>query len=254
MCELSNWNGRVYKISRSDLNEFSLRKDSSNTGIYFLFGKDDEQTIYIGEAENIIKRLKQHLSDKDYWNDCIVVISKDNLLNKAHVKYLEYNFYRLACDSGRMRIINSTIPTCSSVSEFDEAMLIEFIENSKLLINTLGYKVFDSINSDNSRDLIYTIKAVRGADAIGMVVPDGFVVFKDSLISNDTVKSISPSLKNLRDKLINEDIIKDYVFIKDYIFTSPSLASSVVLGRNSNGRTEWKTSQGKTLKDVEEEI
>ena len=23
MCELSNWNGRVYKISRNDLNEFS---------------------------------------------------------------------------------------------------------------------------------------------------------------------------------------------------------------------------------------
>lgn len=39
MCELSNWNGRVYKISRSELSEFSQRYDSENTGVYFLFGK-----------------------------------------------------------------------------------------------------------------------------------------------------------------------------------------------------------------------
>ena len=39
MCELSNWNGRVYKISRNELSEFSQRDDSENTGVYFLFGK-----------------------------------------------------------------------------------------------------------------------------------------------------------------------------------------------------------------------
>lgn len=65
MCELSNWNGRVYKFSRNDINEFAKREDSSNTGIYFLFGKDEfGDTIYIGESEEILKRMKQHLNDK----------------------------------------------------------------------------------------------------------------------------------------------------------------------------------------------
>ena len=41
MCELSNWNGRVYKISRNELPEFSQRDDSENTGVYFLFGKQE---------------------------------------------------------------------------------------------------------------------------------------------------------------------------------------------------------------------
>ena len=52
MCELSNWNGRVYKISRNELPEFSQRDDSENTGVYFLFGKNEENndTVYIGEA------------------------------------------------------------------------------------------------------------------------------------------------------------------------------------------------------------
>lgn len=90
----------------------------------------------------MIVRLKQHLKDSEYWNDCIAVISKDNLLNKAHVKYLENAFYMLAQKSGRYNILNSTVPTCSSVSEYDEAMLQEFISNAKLLVNTLGYKAF----------------------------------------------------------------------------------------------------------------
>ena len=140
MCELSNWNGRVYKISRNEISEFSQREDSGNTGVYFLFGKDEEnnETIYIGEAEKMLSRLKQHLKDPEYWNDCIAVISKDNVLNKAHVKYLENKFYLLAQASGRSTIVNSTIPTCSSILEYDEAMLQEFISNAKLLVNQLS--------------------------------------------------------------------------------------------------------------------
>ena len=106
MCELSNWNGRVYKISRNDLNEFSNRSDSEFTGVYFLFGKDEENndTVYVGEAEKMLVRLKQHLKDHNYWNDCVVVISKDNILNKAHVKFLENKFYNLANDAKRATI------------------------------------------------------------------------------------------------------------------------------------------------------
>ena len=113
MCELSNWNGRVYKIARSELGLFSNRSDANNTGIYFLFGKDEtnKDTVYIGEAEKVSDRLKQHLNDANYWNDCIAVISKDDLLNKAHVKYLENKFYNLAVSSGRFVIINSTTIT-----------------------------------------------------------------------------------------------------------------------------------------------
>ena len=82
MCELSNWNGRIYKVSRNELSVFSQRADAENTGVYFLLGKDENNTdtVYIGEAEKVCTRLKQHLHDADYWSDAIVVISKDDLL------------------------------------------------------------------------------------------------------------------------------------------------------------------------------
>lgn len=260
MCELSNWNGRVYKISRSEISEFAKRTDSENTGVYFLFGKDDENndTIYIGEAEKMLTRLRQHLKDVNYWNDCITVISKDNLLNKAHVKYLENKFYLMAQESGRAIIVNSTIPTCSSISEYDEAMLEEFMSNTKLLVNTLGYKVFDNLEEtsvkQNQNELIFQISATRGAQASGMIVADGFAVLKGSTIATTTTPSMFDSMQKLRNKLLTEKIIdENFKFTKDYIFSSPSLAASIVMGRSANGRTEWKTFDHKSIKDFEEE-
>jgi hypothetical protein len=260
MCELSNWNGRVYKISRNDLSEFANRPDCEYTGVYFLFGKDEDNkdTVYVGEAEKMLVRLKQHLKDHNYWNDCVVVISKDNILNKAHVKYLENKFYTLAVDAKRSSIINNTVPTFSSISEFDESMLSEFIENARLLVNTLGYKVFDRIDTsvvenENSGEVFYIV-AARGADAKGFLVPDGFMVIKGSKIAKDTAPSIANSLVNLRNKMLEKNIInQDFVFATDYMFTSPSLAASIVMGRNANGRTEWKNIHNKSIKDIEEE-
>ena len=259
MCELSNWNGRVYKISRNDLNEFGSREDSHHTGVYFLFGKDDDNndTVYIGEAERMITRLKQHLKDENYWNDCIAVISKDNILNKAHVKFLENKFYNLANDAKRATIINNTIPTCSSISEFDQSMLEEFIDNAKLLVNTLGFKVFDKASVGNSikddEKNIFYIKAARGADAIGALVSDGFMVLKGSTVANGTTPSLAENLKKFRSKLFDKGIISDdMVFQNDYVFTSPSLAAVVVMGRSANGRIEWKNKNKKSIKEIEE--
>jgi len=259
MCELSNWNGRVYKISRNDLSEFANRPDCEYTGVYFLFGKneDNKDTVYVGEAEKMLVRLKQHLKDHNYWNDCVVVISKDNILNKAHVKYLENKFYTLAVDSKRSSIINNTVPTCSSISEFDESMLMEFIENTRLLVNTLGYKVFDKIDTSvvekENSDTIFHIAAARGADAKGLLVPDGFMVIKGSKIAKDTVPSMASNLVNLRNIMLEKNIInQEFVFVTDYIFTSPSLAAAIVMGRNANGRTEWKNINNKSIKNIEE--
>jgi hypothetical protein len=47
--------------------------------VYFLIGDDEESGVpllYIGEAESVTYRLKQHLS-KEFWNSVIAVFSKD---------------------------------------------------------------------------------------------------------------------------------------------------------------------------------
>ena len=65
----------------------------------------------------------------------------------------------------------------------------------------------------------------------------------------------SSSLR-LRQSLIdNEDLRltnENYVFTEDYIFSSPTTAAVIVMGRNANGLVEWKLKDGKTLKEFEE--
>ena len=75
----------------------------------------------------------------------------------------------------------------------------------------------------------------------------------DSIISDHVVKSFETRGKGyytLRLKLIDDGIIVDDRFTKDYEFTAPSAASAVVLGHNSNGNEDWKTDQGIKLKNL----
>lgn len=138
-------------------------------------------------------------------------------------------------------------------------MLNEFIENAKLLVSTLGKKVFEppieKSRPQSDEESIFYIKAVRGADASGMMTQDGFSVFKGAYIANSTSPSMSASLLKLRDRLIEENIVDDnFMFTKDHLFTSPSFAAAIVLGRNANGRTEWRRIDGKCINDLESTI
>ena len=258
-CELSNWTGKAYKIPRIKIKECTDRDDLMNTGVYLLFGRDEEgkDLVYIGEAESIYKRLTQHLNQKDFWNETIVFISKDDNLNKAHIKYLENRLHDIAQIAKRYKLENSVIPTQSSISESDRAEMEEFIENIKMLVNTLGHKVFDEKREfkPKQKHEIFSIKAARGADGQGEPSSDGFVVLKGSKAAGAIVNSMTQNFITLRQKLINEGVLVDkgeyYEFSDDYIFSSPSTAAVMVMGRNANGLTEWKQKDGKTLKEFE---
>lgn len=258
-CELSNWTGKAYKIPRIKIKNFTDREDLISTGVYLLFGKDDEgkDLVYIGEAETILKRLNQHLNQKDFWNETIVFISKDENLNKAHIKYLENRLHDIAKNANRYKVENNITPTQSSISEPDQAEMEEFLENIKMLVNTLGHKVFEEKRDfrPKHKKETFFIKAARGADAEGEPTSDGFVVFKGSKAAGLTVPSMTSNFLNLRQKLIDEKAIVEngnsYEFVEDYIFSSPSTAAAMVMGRNANGLTEWKLKSGNTLKEYE---
>lgn len=258
-CELSNWSGKGYKIPRIKIKDCVDRADLNSTGVYLLFGKDDsgKDKVYIGEAESILKRLNQQLVQKDFWNETIVFISKDENLNKAHVKYLENRLHDIALSANRYTVDNYIVPTQSSISESDRAEMEEFVEYIKMLVNTLGHKVFDEkreVKQEKKQDVFF-IKGARGAEGEGSPTSDGFVVFKKSKAAATIVKSLSPSFIVYREKLIKEGILVDkgvfFEFSDDYIFSSPSTAAVMIMGRNANGLTEWKTQDGKTLKEFE---
>lgn len=265
ICELSNWTGKAYRIPRGKVKDCADREELKSTAVYLLFGKPESLTskpkVYIGEAENVYSRLVQHVSEKEFWNESVIFISKDENLNKAHIKYLESRLFEKASEAARYDIENGNTPTRSSISESDQAEMEEFIEYIAMMINTLGFKVFEPLvkekfAANGSVENLF-IKAARGANSRGKRVSDGFVVFKKSEISNSTVPSFPKGFKSLRDELIENQIIKDIdgklLFADDYLFSSPSAAAAVVMGRSANGLKEWKDNKGNDLKSIEEQ-
>jgi len=260
-CELSNWTGKAYKIPRIMIKESYSREDLKNPGIYLLFGKNAEggNLVYIGEAETIIDRLKQHVAQKEFWSEVILFISKDENLNKAHIKYLESRLYEITKKVNQYDIDNSTVPSKSSISESEIAEMEEFIENVRLLTNALGHRVFENLvdneYSKSKKTNSFHIKAARGANGYGIPSSKGFIVFKNSEIATTTVNSMQKSLLNIRQKLIDDKTIveteKGLIFEKDYEFSSPSTAAAILMGRNANGQREWKLKDGKSLKEYE---
>ncbi|MBL7880846.1 MAG: GIY-YIG nuclease family protein, partial [Chryseobacterium gambrini] len=193
-------------------------------------------------------------------NEVIVFISKDDNLNKAHIKYLENRLYETAKKVNRYDLVNSNIPTKPSISESDRAEMEEFTENIKLLTNTLGYKIFEELIHENQtfeeqeKNTFY-IRATRGANAKGQITNEGFVVLKGSEIADTVTTSLDQSIINFRQRLIDEQKIinthNKLVFTEDYLFSSPSTAAAIVMGRSANGLTEWKLSDGRILKSIE---
>ncbi len=249
--ELSNWTGKGYKIPRSRLKDLSERTDLKKAGIYFLFGRDetDSEIVYIGEAEEVYKRLIQH-QDKDFWNEALIFISKDENLNKAHIKYLEFSLHKNVTEAGRYKIFNSNTPNCPAISEAEQSVMTEFSGNLQLLTGTLGYKLFEKINKVKvAKHDQYFISAARGAEASGILTSEGFVVLKKSQVASSEVQSIPQAVKDKRINLIENNIITNWKFTKDYLFSSPSIAAAVVMGRSANGLIEWKNKEGSTIKE-----
>ncbi|MCW7512107.1 GIY-YIG nuclease family protein [Leptospira levettii] len=262
--ELSNWNGITYKIPRTLIKQSVNREDLYSTGVYFLFGKNPENEekdlVYIGEAESILDRLKQHLGTKEFWIEAVCVFSKN--LNKAHVKYLEKRLFDLAKEANRYELENATIPAKTSISEADQAEMEEFLENVKLTVHTLGFKLFERIDKRQTQSIPsqsqdYAI-STKGIKATGFLTSEGFVVKQGSQALSELAPSMEKWAKGylrLREKLIIDGILKkegeNYIFTSDQLFSSPSAGAVIVMGRNANGMTEWKDENGKSLAENE---
>lgn len=259
--ELSNWNGKALKIPRIEVAACS-RDDISQAGVYFLFCKEDDgsDSVYIGEAENVKERLVQHLRDyqsekeKYYWNTAVIFIGRD--LNKALIRYLENRFVEIARNCKRYIVLTKNTYRNTVMKESQVAVMEEFVDNVKILINALGYKVLEPLlqasNDETISDEEELFINIGNTSAMGMVTTEGFVVLKGSVINEKTsAKSLTVGMKRLREKIFAEGKVENLVTTEDILFSSSSAAADFVLGYSASGPRTWKTKDGRTLKEIE---
>ena len=257
----SNWSGECLVFSKNDLSEV-LNRLNDQIGVYVLVGDDLEgnfdQQVYVGQSTQLSNRLKEHAKDesKNFWTQTVVFSSVSGEMNNGDIKYLESRLICLARESKRSAISNANTPVEPALSAVDKSEAQGFLKAALDIFSVLGINVFHLAKRLSISTIQYSLSG-GVATAMGENQSDGFLVFKDATARLEEAPSIPDRTRNLRSDLVKREILisagESYCLMSDYLFDSPSAASSVLLGRSSNGRTEWKDSDGVTLKTHQEE-
>lgn len=259
---------RVIEVPRSQLADFLKMPEALQVGVYFLMGELSEAGLpraYVGQSGNVGNRLVQHNQNKDFWNRALVVISLTNSLTQTHAMFLEWFAIAEATKAGRYGLENGNAGSQPYTPAPLQADCHEIHETAATLLATLGQPIFEPLTGgtdfDGSKaqkpELFYC--KGPGASGIGEYTSEGFVVHKGSTARIDNVASIKGTFQErFREQLVTDGVLqlqgRQYIFIRDYLFSSPSMAAIAVLGRSANGWIEWKTEHGQTLDGAKRQI
>jgi hypothetical protein len=258
--EKSNWTGRGFDFARADWPKVRGRDDFGKPGVYVLRGLDPDGLVrvYIGEADELRARINQHFSGptaKDFWERAVAFTSKDENLNKAHVRFLESRLVGLGQAAKRAKLENGTAPAAPALSEYDRAEAETFLDEMLVIYPLLGIDAFapPAAGTADPTKILYLKSG--GVTARARDTAEGFIVLEGSLAAKHE-GAVGDYVVKIRQNLLAIGVLADGgAFLKvcqDYTFSSPSLASTVLLGRNSNGRKEWKDGEHRSLKLIQE--
>jgi len=264
IAELVNKTIQSISCPRRRIAELSQLDESQKPGVYLLFGEDDVvggNKVYIGESENVYSRLQHHVANKEFWNEAIFFVSKDENLTKAHIRYLESRLVHTARSTNRYIVDNSNEPQPSPLPRADKAAMEEFLIYIKLLEEVTTQR---KPNVQTSKPISYEQQELKlylnygGVAARALQTDEGIVVLKGSEAIKEPKTSLSYGYRKLREKLINDGTLKlkgdKYIFQRDVIFNTASPAAAIVVATSISGPQNWKNDTGKTLKEIEEDL
>lgn len=249
---------KVVEFPRHRLEAFLQMPESTQVGLYFLIGEDEETSeplLYIGQSGELKTRMNSHYRSKEFWKKAVVLISSTNNWTQTHATFLEWFSIREAKKVQRYLLENGTEGSKPYTPPPLEADCKEIFTISQSLLETLGYPVFKPFANKETinQEVFSCTRSGERVHAHGIMTDEGFVVFKGSKGVLHVSDTYSEKL-HLRERLIKSNVAvldeSHFTFTKNYLFKTPSGASFVLLGITSNGWLEWKNKAGQTLKDV----
>lgn len=198
--------------------------------------------------------MRDYQSEKEryYWNTAVIFVGRD--LNKALIRYLENRFVEIAKASKRYVVLTKNTYRNTVMKEAQIAVMEEFADNVKILINALGYKVLEPLvpvnSSGTTLDELYITSG--SLNAKGKITNEGFVVLAGSNVNEiKSRKSLSAGMQKLRQKLFDSNKVENLTTTEDILFSSSSAAADFILGYSVSGPQKWKTKDGRSLKEIE---
>ena len=269
-CTIKGRSEIIFRIPRKDLNASKDLQYLNQDGVYFLLGEEDgQQKIYVGQASSrkngkgILGRLTEHDRKKEFWAEAIAFTTTDNSFGATEISWLENKFCNLAIDAKRCVVMNGNEPPPGNVSEEKLSELEERVEFARLILNAIGYKMFEPLKEisppkkilpppADAEEIFYLSREIRklGKKISARMIrtSTGYKVLAGSDVSPlDDEEHLSARLKELR----HSEKVVDGKLIEDLEFSSPSGAAMFVLGASANGWTSWAAADGKLLKEFQ---
>ena len=243
----------TYVIPRPLLAEAKKITGINRPGIYYLINENDENKIaqiYIGQTRNGAVRLDDHNRSKDFWNKAIMFLADSKTFSLDMISGLEEYAIMKAHESNRYKVENSVKPKYE-IDEYDLPSIEEVYEEIQFIMATQGYKMDNAKMSMNEADIFQTSR--KGIIARGVYGGDKFQVLEGSEINLEKPVHLEKYNRQRKELYEKGDIVKQgdkYVLTVTLEFNTPSGASDFVLGGSTNGWSEWKNKDGKTLDEV----
>ncbi|WP_102142733.1 GIY-YIG nuclease family protein [Mycobacterium hubeiense] len=266
--EITNWTGHVLSARRSDLADLLKRDEAQRTGAYLLLGEDEtaiENTrCYIGEADVVADRLRYHHRDRDFWDRVVVITSKDANLTKAHGRYLESRLISFAALAGRVTLENGTAPPVPALPEADASDMDYFVSQLQIVLPVLGVNAIrvpapsvPRTAVDTNDSPVFNLRLAKlGVDAQAQQIDGEFTMLAGSVIvatwhgvgKAASTRKAYETYRNQHRQLVETGAIAisqgNGRLTRNVVFSSPSTAGAIALGRSCNGRREWVSAEG----------
>lgn len=152
----SAWeSGKMYSAPRESISALVSRADCKKYGVYLLLS---DQQVYVGQAIDLERRTKQHLADKDWWTQVILMTTKDDSFNASDIDYLESRLIGLAGSAATFDSDNKKKGNPQKVDEFRQAELEQYLDEAMFLLELIGVRVFKQGKKKVAKEKNHTLE------------------------------------------------------------------------------------------------
>lgn len=252
----------LFVIDRADKKFVAEHSAELNKPALYILVNRDKRKLYVGETDDSIKRLKNHEA-KDFWTEAIVFHSTTETLSTTEVRWLEAKTYEALKELGYYDLSeNKVAPQQPPLKKNQIYTLEPIFEEAKNYICAAGFDIFLKGKEEQKVEVkpVATSEHIfyckhKESKAMGYLIEatNEFVLLAGSELRSGTRPSLQLSLVSKRAQFIAEqcDTVNGISVLRaNYVASSPSIAGSLILGRNTNGWTKWKDANGKTLSEI----
>ena len=253
---------RVLVVPRDKQDLLEHCPEAKFQAVYLIVGEDEngDPKVYIGQTRRMTLRIKEHNKGgkKEYWQNVLYFVTKDNSLNPTEIEYLEWLLIKKAAEAGNYRIDNGNKGRKSepAVEPAKRADFTDYYNQIVALSEVLGYgDIFNPIHLESipHEKNYFCESPSNGVKAEMVLREDGYYVLAGARCAPKLSDAAHKSefIVNTRKRLKQNGIIvqqgDSLVFPQDYRFQTPSGAATAIYGRSMNGWTTWKNLRGRTL-------